>query len=110
MPPDTQAAPADPSRSGQKRRRASPANPSLSMRMAAAAGLTGGLKTKHVNAKVQPALFDAAARRLGSESPAAVIEAALAALATQDDLGPWLAGQWGALANVDPYILAAIDL
>jgi hypothetical protein len=78
--------------------------------MAAAAGLIDGAKTKHLNAKVAPALFEAAARRAGSHSPAAVIEAGLAALATQDDLGPWLARQWGVLADVDPEILDAIDL
>ncbi|WP_213979375.1 hypothetical protein [Sphingomonas sp. dw_22] len=62
----------------------------LGMRLAAAAGLTGEAKTKHLNAKVRPALF----------------EAALAALATQDDLGPWLAAQWGVLADVDPELFA----
>src|SRR5687767_10735386 len=86
------------------------ADPSLSIRMAEAAGLTGGSKTRHLNAKVQPALFEAAARRVGSRSPAVVIEAALAALATQDDLGPWLATQWGTLADVDPNLLGQIDL
>jgi hypothetical protein len=85
-------------------------SPSLSLRMAEVAGLTGGSKTRHLNAKVQPALFEAAARRVGSQSPAVVIEAALAALATQDDLGPWLAAQWGALADVDPDLLGQIDL
>ena len=66
----------------------------------------GGAKTKHLNIKVQPALFEAAARRAGSRSPGIVIEAALAALATQDDLGPWLAEQWGVLADVDPELLS----
>jgi hypothetical protein len=82
----------------------------LSLRMAAAAGLTQGAKTKHLNAKVAPALFEAAARRAGAQSPSAVIEAALAALATQDDLGPWLAEQWGSLADVDEGLLGQIDL
>ncbi|HLL29962.1 MAG TPA: hypothetical protein VK403_03095 [Allosphingosinicella sp.] len=86
-----------------------PAEAPLSMRMADAAGLTAGAKTRHLNAKVQPALFEAAARRVGSQSPAAVVEAALAALATQDDLGPWLARQWGRLADLDPDVLAQID-
>ena len=81
---------------------------SLALRMASAAGLTKEAKTKHLNAKVQPALF-AAARRVGSTSPAVVIEAALAALATQDDLGPWLARQWGTLADVDPDLLSQIE-
>jgi hypothetical protein len=91
-------------------RRTVAAEPSLSLRMAQAAGLTGQPKTKHLNAKVPPALFEAAARRVGSHSPAAVIEAGLAALATQDDLGPWLAQQWGRLADIDPEVLEAIDL
>lgn len=82
---------------------------SLALRMASAAGLTKEAKTKHLNAKVQPALFAAAARRVGSTSPAVVIEAALAALATQDDLGPWLARQWGTLADVDPDLLSQIE-
>ena len=88
-----------------RRARAPRADNPLSLRMAAAAGLTAGAKTKHLNAKVAPALFAAAAKRAGSESPAAVVEAALAALATQDDLGPWLAAQWGTLADVDPELL-----
>lgn len=82
----------------------------LSLRMAASAGLIGGAKTKHLNAKVAPALFEAAAKRAGSHSPSAVIEAALAALATQDDLGPWLAARWGVLADIDPKLLADIDV
>ena len=73
--------------------------------MASVAGLTAQAKTKQLNVKVQPALFDAAARRVGSRSAAIVIEAALSMLATQDDLGPWLAEQWGVLADVDPELL-----
>ncbi len=92
-----------------RRRRSEPVD-SLALRMASAAGLTGEPKTKHVNAKVQPALFAAAAQRIGSTSPAVVIEAALAALATQDDLGPWLARQWGALPDIDAELLAQIEL
>lgn len=90
-------------------RRASKAPETLAMRLATAAGLTHEAKTKHLNAKVRPALFAAAAKRAGSTSPAVVIEAALAALATQDDLGPWLAQQWGVLADVDPELLAQIE-
>src|SRR5690242_5589673 len=73
----------------------------LPIRMASAAGLIEQPKTKHINAKVQPRLFEAASKRAGSSSPAVVIEAALAALATQDDLGPWLASNWGSLGDVD---------
>lgn len=75
------------------------------VRMASAAGLLDQPKTKHINAKVQPGLFEAASKRAGSSSPAVVIEAALAALATQDDLGPWLASNWGSLSDVDPAVL-----
>jgi hypothetical protein len=75
------------------------------LRLAAEAGLTQGRKTKHINAKVTPALYAAAARRVGSDSPAKVVEAALASLATRDGIGPWLASQWGVLADVDPEIL-----
>jgi hypothetical protein len=100
---------ADPKHASRARKFVVP-NPSLSLRMAEVAGLTSGSKTRHLNAKVQPALFEAAARRVGSQSPAVVIEAALAALATQDDLGPWLAAQWGNLADVDPDLLGQIDL
>jgi hypothetical protein len=84
-------------------------NAPLALRMAAAAGLTTEAKTRHINAKVQPALFEAAARRVNSTSPTVVIEAALAALATQDELGPWLAEQWGVLADVDPALLAQME-
>lgn len=81
----------------------------LSLRMAAAAGLTRGAKTKQLSAKVAPALFEAAARRAGTQSPAAVVEAALAALATQDDLGPWLADHWGSLSEVEASVLTDIS-
>ena len=83
---------------------------SLTLSMASAAGLTSQAKTKHLNVKVQRALFEAAARGVSSRSPGIVIEAALAALATQDDLGPWLAEQWGVLAHVDPELLNQLDL
>ena len=62
-------------------------------------GLLEGPKTRHFNVKVQPRLFEAAARRIGTSSPAAVINAALASLATEDELGPWLARNWGVLAG-----------
>jgi hypothetical protein len=39
-----------------------------------------------------------------------VITAALAALATEDELGPWLGRQWGTLSDVDPALLAQLDL
>jgi len=99
----------DPIKLARGRGAGAQASGTLALRMAHAAGLTGEAKTKHLNAKVQPALYEAAARRVGSVSPAVVIEAALAALATQDDLGPWLAQQWGALADVDPELLSQIE-
>ena len=78
--------------------------------IAGAKGLLAASKTKHLNAKVSPALFDAAARRFGTTLPAAVINAALAALATEDDLGPWLARNWGTPADTPQEILDQIDL
>lgn len=77
--------------------------------MADARGLTSGPKTRHLNAKVPPALFEAAAKRVGDDSPAVVITAALAALATQDDLGAWLGANWGVLTEVDPDLLEQIE-
>jgi hypothetical protein len=82
----------------------------VALRIADGMGLLTGPKTKHCNAKVPPKLFQAAARRIGSTSPAAVINAALAALATEDELGPWLAKQWGVLAETSPELLSEIEL
>lgn len=82
----------------------------LPIQMASAAGLIDQPKTKHINAKVQPRLFEAASKRAGSSSPAVVIEAALAALATQDGLGPWLAANWGSLSDIDPALLEELSL
>lgn len=89
-----------------------PADPdgvTAALRLAAGMGLLDGPKAKHVNAKVPPKLFQAAADKLGTSSPAAVVHAALAALATEDELGPWLARRWGALADVDPELLGQIE-
>lgn len=80
------------------------------LRIAAAMGLLSGAKTKHFNAKVSPRLFQAAAERIGTTSPAAVINAALASLATEDELGPWLARNWGVLADTPAELLEQIDL
>jgi len=81
----------------------------VALRIAAGMGLLSGPKSKHFNAKVQPALFEAAAKKIGTTSPAAVIKAALASLATEDELGPWLADHWGDLADTPPEILAQIE-
>ena len=83
---------------------------SHALRIARDKGLLDGPKTKHFNVKVPPRLFDAAAKRLCTNSPATVIEAALATIATQDDLGPWLARNWGILSDLDPELLAQLDI
>ena len=88
---------------------AGPERETLALRIAEGMGLLAGPKTKHFNAKVSPALFDAAARRIGTTSPAAVINAALASLATEDELGPWLAKNWGILADTAPELLEQFD-
>ena len=82
----------------------------VALRIAEGMGLLAGPKTKHFNAKVSPRLFQAAAKRIGTTSPAAVINAALASLATEDELGPWLAKNWGVLADAPPDLLDTIDL
>lgn len=82
----------------------------IALQIADGMGLLSGPKTKHFNAKVSPKLFDAAARRIGTTSPAAVINAALASLATEDELGLWLAKNWGILSDTPPELLDQIDL
>ncbi len=82
----------------------------VALRIAEEMGLLTGPKTKHFNAKVTPLLFQAAAKRIGSTSPAVVVSAALAALATEDELGKWLARRWGSLADADTELLDQIDL
>ena len=82
----------------------------IALRIAEGMGLLSGPKTKHFNAKVPPKLFQAAARRVGTTSPAAVINAALAALATEDQLGPWLAKNWGVLSDTPSELLDQLDL
>ena len=80
------------------------------LRIAETKGLLDGPKTMHFSAKVSPKLFAAAAERLGTTSPAAVINAALAALAAEDDVGPWLARNRGILADTPKDILDLIDI
>lgn len=92
------------------RRHADGSKSTTALRIAEGMGLLAGPKTKHFNAKVPPALFEAASKRVGTTSPAAVINAALAALATEDELGPWLAANWGVLADTPPELLDQIDL
>ena len=82
----------------------------VALRIAEEMGLLTGPKSKHFNAKVTPLLFQAAAKRIGSTSPAVVISAALAALATEDELGKWLASRWGSLADADAELLKQLDL
>lgn len=93
-----------------RRPKADTSTPTQGLRIAAAMGLLEGPKTKHFNAKVSPKLFQAAAKRLGTASPSAVINAALASLATEDELGPWLVRNWGALADTPAEVLDQIDL
>ncbi len=89
---------------------ASPNQRVAALRIAESMGLLAGLKTKHCNTKVPPRLFEAAAKRIGTTSPCAVITAALPSLATEDELGPWLARHWGELAGMDPRLLDQIDV
>ena len=98
-----------------QRRRPTPAkggegHDTAALRIAEGVGLLTGPKTRHFNAKVPPALFEAAARQIGATSPAAVITAALASLATEDELGPWLARNWGILADTPPELMEQLDL
>ena len=97
-----------------KRRPAKPAaaraaTSTTALRIAWDMGLLSGPKTKHFNAKVPPQLFEAAAKRVGTSSPSLVINAALAALATEDELGRWLAQNWGVLADCPPELLDQIE-
>jgi hypothetical protein len=39
-----------------------------------------------------------------------VVTAALASLATEDELGPWLSRNWGVLADTPAELLDQIDL
>ena len=87
-----------------------PTGDTAALRMARSMGLLDGPKAKHVNAKVPPRLFQAAADKVGTTSPAMVISAALASLATEDELGRWLVSRWGVLADVDPTLLDQVDL
>jgi hypothetical protein len=104
----------EPTRTARSRRGMADApreeQPTVALRIADDMGLLSGPKTKHFNAKVSPKLFQAAARRIGTASPAAVINAALASLATEDVLGSWLAANWGVLADTPHELLDQIDL
>jgi hypothetical protein len=48
--------------------------------------------------------------RASCEGPFGITKAALASLATEDELGPWLARNWGILADTAPELLDQIDL
>jgi hypothetical protein len=50
------------------------------------------------------------AKRTGIVSTAAVTAAVPVPPATKDDLGPWLARQWGVLADAPADLLDALDL
>ena len=96
-------------RRGTTPEEAPPARGTIALRIAQDMGLLAGPKGMHVNAKVPPQLFEAAARRIGTTSPAAVISAALASLATEDAVGPWLAGHWGTLSDLAQEVLDQIE-
>ena len=100
----------EPVRVGKRRVVAGGEPRTVALRIAEDMGLLSGPKSKHFNAKVSPRLFQAAAKRIGTNSPAAVINAALASLATEDELGAWLARSWGVLADTPPELLEQIDL
>jgi hypothetical protein len=95
---------------GQRGSAKYPGKITVALQIADSMELLAGPKTKHFNAKVSPRLFAAAAKRIGTASPVAVINAALAALATEDELGPWLAARWGSLSGIEQDVLAQIDI
>ena len=97
-------------RTGNSQTDATNTDATAALRIAEGMGLLDSPKTKHVNAKVSPRLFQAAADKVGSTSPAVVVSAALALFVTDDGLGPWLESRWGVLADVDPALLEQIDL
>jgi hypothetical protein len=78
--------------------------------------------TKRVTVTIPAALFDAAAEQLGTTSPTAVIEAALAGVAAlapeppkpdeppRETLNQWLAAHLGVLADMDPEFLKQLEM
>ena len=80
----------------------------LSLRLAGDTGLLQG-PLRHINAKVPAALLRRAAERAGTAAITAVITQALAGLATRDELGPFLARQAGALAELSPEAALLFD-
>jgi hypothetical protein len=68
----------------------------------ARAGIGSGPRSRMLGARVEPALLEAAARRLGTENTSEVVAAGLALLAGVDTYGAWLVGQAGTLpADLD---------
>lgn len=65
-------------------------------------GIGSGQRSRMLGARVEPALLEAAARRLGTENTSEVVAAGLALLAGVDTYGAWLVGQAGTLpADLD---------
>jgi len=48
-------------------------------------------------------------KKIGTSSPVAVNNVAVASLAAEDELGRWLADHWGDLADTPPEILTQIE-
>jgi hypothetical protein len=97
--PATSAAAARPKKSRKDRRRPTAADVEEAVAIARQQGLLGGPKTRVIRARTSPALVDEAKRRTGIRSDTALIEAALAKLATHDDFVDWLIANRG---TVDP--------
>jgi hypothetical protein len=69
-----------------------------------------GIWSELPRAEKRPSIAKVTTAKAGTTSPVVVVNAALASLATEDELGPWLARNWGALADTPPEQLAQIDL
>jgi hypothetical protein len=88
-----------PKKSRKERQRPQATDVEEALATARQQGLLSGPKTRVIRARTSPALVDEAKRRTGIRSDTALIEAALAKLATHDDFGEWLISQRG---TVDP--------
>jgi hypothetical protein len=97
--PTAPTAAARPKKPRKDRRRPAAEHVEEALAAARQEGLLGGPKTRIIRARTSLALVDEAKRRTGIRSDTALIEAALAKLATHDDFGEWLISQRG---TVDP--------
>ncbi|MBR0660207.1 hypothetical protein [Neoroseomonas oryzicola] len=80
----------------------------IAMELAANMGLMEGAM-RHINARVPARLLERATEKLGAEGVTEAVTRALASVATRSELGPWLAHNWGALADVDRETTAEIE-